>query len=279
MKEFWKKRCYSLVWYVEAGLYLWELFRLWGFNIFVLPFKNTDMLWILVPIWLSWFFAEFFQEKLGTSMGNAITNATVVLWGSIDSARQTVRLIIAREVTGFLNTSLRFGIISLILIYSIALIVLGLKGNTIIRKIGRIREVTYVFAIFIPIFYGAIDFSWQYMLSAVIFFPLFYYVIELFDLLTPDPKAVAQDMEEQVEYNRKKNGDYSSSLESRDLQPNSYSPPQNNYQNQYPQYPNQQRNPYQNPYQGSRHQGYPKNPNPPSRMQQGYDAVERKRPI
>ena len=79
--------------FVEIGLYLWGLFKLWIFALFVAPFKNLDMLWLLIPIWATWFFAEFFQEKQGTSMGNAITNAVVVVWGSVDCSRQTVRLI------------------------------------------------------------------------------------------------------------------------------------------------------------------------------------------
>ena len=34
-------------------------------RIFAAPFENPDMLWIIVPIWASWLFAEFFQEKKG----------------------------------------------------------------------------------------------------------------------------------------------------------------------------------------------------------------------
>ena len=87
-----KKRYLMPGWLLNIGLYFWGLFKLWITTLFVLPFKHTQMLWLLIPIWATWFFAEFFQEKHGTSMGNAITNSVVVIWGSIDCTRQTVNM-------------------------------------------------------------------------------------------------------------------------------------------------------------------------------------------
>lgn len=218
-----------MVWYLSAVLYLWELFRLWTHTIFVTPFQNVNMLWLLVPVWLSWFFAEFFQEKVGTSMGNAITNAVLILWGSIDCSRQTVALIAAKTIEGTGNIALRFALIGVIFIYGILIVTWGIKGNTIVKKIGRIRQVTYVFAMFVPIFYNAIPFSWKHIIAVVIFYPLFYFVIEIIDKIVPNPKSIEQDM----------NSSKSSSLDSFDLNDfgsnsgqgnpsfNSYNPNQN----------------------------------------------------
>lgn len=180
--------------FVSIGLYLWNLFKIWNHTIIITPFQTLDMLWILVPVWLSFIFAEFFQEKTGTSMGNAITNAVVIVWGSIDCVRQTLKLISAGAVTGFFNIFARFALIFLILLYGVLIIVLGWKGKPIIKKIGRVREVTYVFALFIPIFYNAIPFSLEHIIAAILFFPLFYFTIELFDKFTPNPKAIEEDM-------------------------------------------------------------------------------------
>ena len=181
-----------MVWY-SILISLWELFNLWGYTIFVTPFINLNMLWILVPVWLSWFFAEFFQEKTGTSMGNAISNATIVLWAAIDCARQTVHLISAGTLTSPLNISLRFLLLAAIFTYGMTIVVLGWKGNPIIRKIGRIREMTYVFAIFVPVFYNQLPLTFNHVLVAILFFPLFYYAIELLDHITPNPKAIVMD--------------------------------------------------------------------------------------
>ena len=183
---------------VVAVNYLWELFRLWLHTIFVVPFQTTDMLWLLVPVWASWFFAEFFQEKTGTSFGNAITNSVVVLWGSIDCTRQTLKLMADHTITNSLNIALRFTLIGLIFIYGVIIILWGWKTKGIIKYLGRIREVTYVFVIFTPMFYDAIPLSLDLLIAAVLFFPLFYFAIELLDRYTPNPKAVVQDINDTV---------------------------------------------------------------------------------
>ena len=188
-----------MVWYVAIGLYFWELFKLWISTLFVAPFTHKEMLWLLVPIWATWFFAEFFQEKHGTSMGNAITNSVVVIWGSIDCTRQTVALITSGVLTSVGDMVLRFVIIAIIFGYGAAIVVLGLKGNKIIKYIGRVREVTYAFAMFAPVFYNAVPLTVQRLVAAILFFPLFYVVIEFLDYITPNPKAVEEDIEEKVE--------------------------------------------------------------------------------
>ncbi|MBN1792238.1 hypothetical protein JW826_00965 [Candidatus Woesearchaeota archaeon] len=182
-----------MTWYATVGLYIWDLFVDWIRTIFVLPFQTLDMLWLLVPVWLVWFFAEFFQEKRGTSMGNAISNAVVVLWGSIDCARQTTYWL-AGHHAAFLEAFLRFGLIALIFSYGILIVWLGLRGNQLIKYIARIREVTYVFVMFVPIFYGATPLSWNHIIAAILFAPIFYFGIELLDRYIPHPKAVLMDI-------------------------------------------------------------------------------------
>ncbi len=177
--------------------YFWNNLLLhWLHTIFTAPFLNPDMLWIIVPVWISWFFSEFFQEKSGTSMGNAISNSLIVIWASIDCARQTIKLISAGEVGGSFDIFLRFFIISLLFLYGAMVLALGMRGNQIIRKIGRIREMTYVFIIFVPIVYNHFPLTFNHIFSAIIFFPLFYYSIELLDRITPDPVAVRMDNED-----------------------------------------------------------------------------------
>ncbi|MEM3373612.1 MAG: hypothetical protein QXE31_00150 [Candidatus Woesearchaeota archaeon] len=185
--------------------FIGTLFNTWIHTLFLVPFENYDMLWLLIPIWLAWFFAEFFQEKVGTSMGNAITNAVVILWGSIDCARQTVNFIIQKQITNTFNIIARFFLIFFLFLYGFIIIHYGIKGNPIIKKIGRVRNITYVFAMFVPIFYNAIPFSLNHILAAILFFPLFYYFIEAIDRIVPNPKAVEQDLMESSSSNIKSN--------------------------------------------------------------------------
>ncbi|MBU0461963.1 MAG: hypothetical protein KJ574_05235 [Nanoarchaeota archaeon] len=177
-------------------LYLWETFKLWLFTIFVAPFKNFNMLWILIPIYLGWFFAEFFQEKVGTSMGNAISNSVVVFWGGFDWMRGTITKMTSGALAFGAGAIARVLLAFFLVVYGVLIIILGIKGNKLIKYIGRIREVTYVVIMFTPIFYDVIPFTWQHLLATFLFFPIFYFVIELIDHYMPNPKAIVQDMEE-----------------------------------------------------------------------------------
>ena len=182
-----------MVWYLDALLYLWELVKTWLHTLFVTPFQTSDMLWLLVPVWLAWFFSEFFQEKTGTSLGNAMSNAVVIIWGSIDCTRQTIRFITEGVLYNSWDLVARFALIGVILTYGIVIVIFGWKGNTLIKRIGRVREVTYIFAIFVPIFYNALPFSLNHIVAALLFFPVFYYVIEWIDRYAPNPKALEED--------------------------------------------------------------------------------------
>jgi len=184
-----------MAWYLDIIFYFWELFRIWFSALFVIPFQQLQVLWILVPLWLAWFFAEFFQEKRGTSLGNAVTNATIVLWGSIDAARQTVDLIGRGEIMGFWNIALRFFLIALILSYGAFIMYYGIKGRLLITKVGRVRIVTYFMAVFVPVFYNVVPLTLNYIISIMLFFPLFYFFIEIIDNMTPTPKAMETDIE------------------------------------------------------------------------------------
>ncbi|MBI4738710.1 hypothetical protein HY772_03985 [Candidatus Woesearchaeota archaeon] len=179
-----------------AGLYVWKLFKIWLSTLFVAPFKNLDMLWVLIPIWLTWAFAEFFQEKRGTSLGNAITNAVTPFWVSLDWTRTSIRFFQAAEISlGSLVGRIALSVI--VLAYGLSIIVLGIKGNNIVRYIGRIREVTYIVALLTPVFYKVIPVSFDMLLSAIIFFPLFYFTIELIDYITPNPTVLKIDTGEE----------------------------------------------------------------------------------
>lgn len=182
-----------MTWYIDVALYFWDLLKTWLNTLFITPFQTHDMLWLLVPLWIAWFFAEFFQEKSGTSLGNAMSNAVVILWASIDCTQRTVMLISQGTLTNVLDLVLRFSLITILFTYGAVIMILGWKGHDIIRKIGRSREVTYIFAIFVPVFYNVIPFSVNHLLAAIIFFPLFYFLIELIDHYTPDPEAIKKD--------------------------------------------------------------------------------------
>lgn len=174
--------------------FVWELFKSW-INIFTVSFTNWNTIWIIIPIWLSWFFAEFFQEKKGTSFGNAISNGVVPFWVGIDWLREITMLLIEKKTNFTLILFGKYALAVLVLIYGLMIIIYGISGKSFIHYIGRIREVSYVLAMFTPLVYGYIAFNYMYILAIFFFFPLFYYVIELIDRITPEPKIYKADEE------------------------------------------------------------------------------------
>ncbi len=165
-----------------------SLLLYWLSIFFVIPFKDIEVLWILIPIWINLIFADFFQEKRGTSLGNAVTNGAVQVWVGVDWIRYLVRT--QDKLTSVLVG--KYILCSIVIIVGLIIIIQGVKGVKLIKFIGRVRETSYVMLVCSPLIYNIIKFSWQYVISSIIFFPLFYYVFEMIDKRLPDPKTYAE---------------------------------------------------------------------------------------
>ena len=139
---------------------------------------------------INWFFTEFFQEKRGTSFGNAISNGAIAIFASIDWTRYMYRLYtegILRSFTFgvFLKITVSLGVFA----YGLYVIILSIKTHKLVYLIGRIRWVTYLLVMFTPIVYNVIRMDFYTLLAIIVFFPLYYWFIEIFDRITPEPKT------------------------------------------------------------------------------------------
>ncbi|MBI2151478.1 hypothetical protein HYU21_01995 [Candidatus Woesearchaeota archaeon] len=172
-------------------IFLWDLFKEWLWA-FAISFTSFQTVWIIIPIWISWFFAEFFQEKKGTSFGNAISNGVVPFWVGIDWIREITTGLLEGGAFSFLVVG-KYLVSVLVIGYGLMIIIYGIKVKSFIHILGRIREVTYVLAFLTPFIYGIIEPSYLYFLSMILFFPIFYFLIELIDKFTPEPKAMSED--------------------------------------------------------------------------------------
>jgi hypothetical protein len=175
-------------------LFVWESFKLWLNNIFVAPFTNLEILWILVPVYTGLILAELFQEKKGTSMGNAISNAVIVFWGGIDFLRITVNSLDETGVNFMVVGKIAISLF--IIIYGIFIVIWGLEARSIIKHIARIRNVSYFIIIFAPIYYTSVVLSWKYIFGVFVFFFIFYVVFEVIDEFIPDSKSFLKDVAE-----------------------------------------------------------------------------------
>ena len=146
------------------------------------------MFWIIIPIWINWFFTEFFVEKYGTTLGSAVSNGAIPILASIDWLKYTYGIISERISSFTFGILIRLSLSVAVLIYGVFVIIAGIKLKHIVFYIGRIRWITYVLVMVTPIIYNVIDFNSRTLLVMILFFPLYWWVIEIFDRITPEPR-------------------------------------------------------------------------------------------
>ncbi len=160
----------------------------------VAPLKNFDLLWLAVPVLLNWILNEYFQERKGTSYGNAIANGFVMFWVGLDFSRTIVNNFAKK---GFASLSALHVVMTLvILIYGSLVMYEAVKGRRIAHLIGRIREVTYFSIISIGVIYNAVVFDINTLIAVIVFFPVFYFAVETALKILPPPEA---ELEEELE--------------------------------------------------------------------------------
>jgi len=176
----------------EVLSYLWSLVLGW-LSLFAVPFINENLLWIVIPVYLNWILSEFYSEKIGgVSFSGLITKGVVLIWVGIDWTR---------TATNFLNTD----VLGLILFkyfscffwiaLGVFMIVQGISKKKIVKFIGKSRNITYLTLVFTPILYNIIPLSLEVLLVIILFFPIYYLVIEILSRITPDPKIGREDNE------------------------------------------------------------------------------------
>ena len=176
---------------INILLYIKSIFLQWLY-MFIAPLENLNMLWILFPVLINWAVTEFYQEKKGTSIGNAITNGVVALLVGMDWIRTATGDLANERIT--LSVFGTYLIISLLMIsYGLFITISGIRLKKRAKYIGRITEVTYFTLMFTPIIYGIVELSFDVLVAIIVFFPVFYFIVQFLDLVIPDPKTYEQE--------------------------------------------------------------------------------------
>jgi hypothetical protein len=165
-------------------------------KLFIAPVFHREMLWIIVPVYMNWIFTEFYQEKKGTSMGNAITNGFVPLWVGIDWLRTTINFLTAKGAKlsmVYFKALPKLSVAALMVAYGFVIVFLGIRGYKMVTLLGRIRSVSYLGIMLTPIFYGTVKPTWTVILSIIVFYPLFYWIVEGIDYLLPTPSTYVEE--------------------------------------------------------------------------------------
>ncbi len=146
-------------------------------QLLIAPIKNPEMLWILVPVYLNWILTDYYQERKGTSFGNAMSNGFVALWVGLDWTRQVAANFVGLDVAFVVK--LIIGII--FVLFGLLIMLESAKAKPIVKYLGRIREVSYLMIVATPIYYNVVQINLVNVLAILIFFPVWYFIGEVFD--------------------------------------------------------------------------------------------------
>ncbi len=156
---------------------------------------DFNLAYSLIPIYLNWLVADYYQERRGTSFGNAISNGFMGLWVSMDWFRTAQQRFSESGDLGFMIGKIIFGIG--ILTYAGFIIRAAAQGKKIAHFVGRIREVSYIAIMLTPLVYEAVPLDLVTLAAMILFFPIFYGIAELIDYyILPPSKAELAEAEE-----------------------------------------------------------------------------------
>lgn len=142
-------------------------------NIFVssLEFiQENNFLWIVVPIFFIGIITDKYQEEFKTSVGNAISNGTLILFTGFS----WIQLILSRTnfPIDYTISQLLFSIF--IIIYGFSIIASGFKTGKFAVTYGRIRVVTFLLVYFSIMIYYQELYNFLSILFFVFIFPFYY---------------------------------------------------------------------------------------------------------
>lgn len=137
-------------------------------------FQESNILWILIPIFFVGIITDKYQEEFGTSLGNAISNGALIIF----TAFSWLQLISTRGEEFAIDITVSQLLFTLfIILYGFAIVASGFESGEFAKKYGRIRVITFMLIFFtimvyIPYFYNFIS-----IIIFVLLFPLYYAVI------------------------------------------------------------------------------------------------------
>lgn len=153
----------------------------------VAPGKDFLTIYSLIPIYLNWVSSEYFQEKITTSLGNAAKNGFTGLWVAMDWIRMTYTKYYEAPDSRLFAGKIFFAI--LMLSYTGLILKDAFKGQKVVTVIGRVREVSYFAIMITPIIYEVVPLDWTTIIAMLVFYPLFYSLIEFVMFLLPNPET------------------------------------------------------------------------------------------
>ena len=160
-------------------------------NDLILSFQDSNILWLLIPIFFIGIITDKYQEEFGTSVGNAISNGALIIFTGFS----WLQLITSRGPEfppdiAFAQIFFTIFIIS----YGFSIVASGFRKGEFAKKYGRIRVITFMLIFFTMMIYVPLLFNFVSIILFVLLFPFYYaFITELIKVMPSATKSKGKE--------------------------------------------------------------------------------------
>lgn len=147
----------------------------------IMAFQESNILWIIIPIFFIGVTTDKYQEEFGTSVGNAISNGALIIFTGFS----WLQMISSRGPSFPIDISLSQIFLTVFIIaYGFSIVASGFRTGEFARVYGRIRVVTFMLIFFTMIIYIPLMYNFVSIVLFVLLFPFYYaFITELVKVL------------------------------------------------------------------------------------------------
>ena len=142
-----------------------------AFQIFIEPFRDINVFWTLIPVYLNWILCEVFFEFERHNFQSAFSNGFAALWVGMDWFR-VLRFPFSwdyRAIIAIFMTT-----------YGLFIMLEAARGKSIAKYVGRVREVTFAVIFLTPVLHGLMVVDLEMLLGGLVV----YVVLAIFGFVT-----------------------------------------------------------------------------------------------
>ncbi len=157
----------------------------------ILGFQDSNILWLIIPIFFIGLITDKYQEEFGTSVGNAISNGALIIFTGFS----WLQLITSRGINFPVDVTLSQTILTgFIIFYGLSIVFSGFLKGIFAKTYGRIRVITFMLIFFTIIIYVPILYNFVSVILFVLLFPFYYaFITELIKVL-PSARSKNQEL-------------------------------------------------------------------------------------
>lgn len=141
------------------------------FKIIIAPFQSFDVLWTLIPVYITLTITLYYHDEEDKDFPTMITNGFTAMWVSINWLK---------EVFSTPNIPLLSLIISTILLfYGLTIVIMGFKQDNRVYYLAERKELIYLLITLTPLFYNTVETNLITFVSIIVFFPIYLLTLKI----------------------------------------------------------------------------------------------------